>query len=424
MEYIKELHLDVSGGESYACVTAKQFDKKARYIKIILYDNSKKYVFPDDAEVKLRARKPDGNSVLNDADVDSDKSIIVELTEQLLAVAGNVKAELSLYGSDGAVLTSCTFYIIVVPTVCDFKNIESTYEYNSLNSALQSVSSAVDSAQSASKNAADIAQALVKAKENGEFNGAQGPQGEKGEKGEQGLPGNDGADGRGTETIVVTTEDELVAAMEKITAEFTVGTVASVIGTGTLLGLQSPFSDVDLSGLAAERIIIDRGSGSIREAIVLNNYVNTTTLIQSISRNIQLLKEQADTNAQKNVINHYTDLQKAYDAASTGIAFSDSPKRIRVIITLPASDVPVKINIGQLIDLADSISEGSELCFQADLFAKNAISYSYTLSDADKNVVKTANMLKRSSIAKISRFALKGYEAGKTFTAVYVGAGN
>lgn len=189
MEYIKELHLDVSGGESYACVTAKQFDKKARYIKIILYDNSKKYVFPDDAEVKLRARKPDGNSVLNDADVDSDKSIIVELTEQLLAVAGNVKAELSLYGSDGAVLTSCTFYIIVVPTVCDFTKIESTYEYNSLNSALQSVSSAVDSAQSASKNAADIAQALVKAKENGEFNGAQGPQGEKGEKGEQGSPG-------------------------------------------------------------------------------------------------------------------------------------------------------------------------------------------------------------------------------------------
>jgi len=299
------------------------------------------------------------------------------------------------------------------PCIADYPQIKAYADYVKENAEKVAEAQAV-----ADKLKADAAAGL--------FNGADGKDGAEGPQGIQGPPGKDGADGRGIETIAVTTEDELVAAMEKITSEFTVGTVASVIGTGTLLGLKSPFSDVDLSALTAERVIIDRGSGNIREALVLNNYVHTTTLIQSISRNIQALKEQTAANAEKNVINHYPDLQKAYDAADTaGINFSSiAPKRIRLMITLPASDVPVKINIGTIIDLADRIGEGSELCFEADLFAKNAIRYSYTLSDADKNVVKSVNMLKRSSIAKISRFALRGYETGKTFTAVYVGAGN
>ena len=164
MEYINNLNLDISGSESYACVTAKQYDKHSRYVKITLYDNNTKYDFSNDVKAKLRARKPDGKSVLNDLIVNDDKSITAELTEQLLAVPGKVKAEISLYQVDGAVLTSCTFIINVVPNAYNPKQIESTHEFNALDSALIKAENSIKLAKSTAEEIKQLA-------EKGEFNG-------------------------------------------------------------------------------------------------------------------------------------------------------------------------------------------------------------------------------------------------------------
>lgn len=152
LKYIKEIELDVSGGNSYVCVTAKQSDKKTRYIKITLYENGKAFDFPEDVVARLRAEKPDGNSVLNDEMINEDRSITVELTEQILAVSGVVKAEISLYDLDGSVLTSCTFYINVISKAFSEEQIESSYEANALNTALNKADNSISIAQQAAND--------------------------------------------------------------------------------------------------------------------------------------------------------------------------------------------------------------------------------------------------------------------------------
>ena len=152
LKYIKEIELDVSGGNSYVCVTAKQSDKKTRYIKITLYENGKVFGFPENVVARLRAEKPDGNSVLNDEMINEDRSITVELTEQILAVSGVVKAEISLYDLDGSVLTSCTFYINVISKAFSEEQIESSYEANALNNALNKADNSISIAQQAAND--------------------------------------------------------------------------------------------------------------------------------------------------------------------------------------------------------------------------------------------------------------------------------
>lgn len=188
---IKEIKLDMSGGNSCVCVTAKQSDKKTRYIKITLYENGKAFDFPEDVVARLRAEKPDGNSVLNDEVINEDKSITVELTEQILAVSGTVKAEISLYSLDGSVLTSCTFYINVISKAFSEEQIESSYEANALNNALNkadiSISIAEQAAEAAAQAAKNAENAALTAQntaidialrlENGEFNGKDGENG-------------------------------------------------------------------------------------------------------------------------------------------------------------------------------------------------------------------------------------------------------
>lgn len=178
MEYIKELKLDVAGGTSFINVSAKQNDNKSRFIKIILYDGRNKFNLPEGATAQIRARKPDGKPVLNDAVINNDDSITVELTEQMLAVAGKVKAEISILDDEGVTLTSCTFVINVNPTVCALNQIESSHEFKTLNTALSAV------------------QKIIEAKNNGEFNGKDGRDGADGAKGDTGNTGPQGPPGK------------------------------------------------------------------------------------------------------------------------------------------------------------------------------------------------------------------------------------
>lgn len=251
----------------------------------------------------------------------------------------------------------------------------------------------------------------------GLFNGKPGPQGEKGDKGEP---------GKGTETIVVTTNEELTAALEKITSEFKAGSVYSVIGTGTLLGIESPFSEADMKGLTAERIIIDRGTGEYKDALVVTNYVNTTMLHLNQERRITTLKSDvASINSQIAMPKRYADLENtAYDA-KTGMRFDASLVNAHVIaiLTLPESESAVTLTIGTQLFTLPSVKENSSLTFEAEKITNEIWKAEYTLVDDTGNLVVSDTVYKESRISKASRIALTGYAAEKTFTIKYLAGG-
>lgn len=251
----------------------------------------------------------------------------------------------------------------------------------------------------------------------GLFNGKPGPQGEKGDKGDP---------GKGTETIVVTTNEELTAALEKITSEFKAGSVYSVIGTGTLLGIESPFSEMDVKGLTAERIIIDRCTGEYKDALVVTNYVNTTMLHLNQERRITTLKSDvASINSQIAMPKRYADLENtAYDA-KTGARFDASSNNTHVIATLilPSSESAVTLTIGTQLFTLPSVKENSSLTFEAEKITNEIWKAEYTLVDDTGNLVVSDTVYKKSGLSKASRIALTGYAAEKTFTITYLAGG-
>ena len=77
-------------------------------------NNSQPYPLIGSEWVVLRGKKPDNHTIFNHCTINTNKEIVVELTSQLLAVAGEGIYEISLYDVDSEeVLTSFPFIIYV-----------------------------------------------------------------------------------------------------------------------------------------------------------------------------------------------------------------------------------------------------------------------------------------------------------------------
>ena len=134
MDYIKEITADLTGEMLFEFTTAVQGDS-GRKIKVTLLANNQPYNVPDGATAVLRANKPDGTMILNDCNIDDSGAIIADLTTQILAVCGNVRCQISIYGAENKVLTSVPFIVKVVSKSAADAEIESTNEFNALSDA-------------------------------------------------------------------------------------------------------------------------------------------------------------------------------------------------------------------------------------------------------------------------------------------------
>lgn len=134
MNYTQSIELDLSCGAP-PVIQAKQGDDGARIVKITLLSNGVAYAPPAGATARFRALKPDGYSVDNPAAL-SAGVVTVELTAQTLAVPGTVKADVVLTDSDGDILSTGTFHIIVEPAPVG-KNIASSNEFITLQELIK-----------------------------------------------------------------------------------------------------------------------------------------------------------------------------------------------------------------------------------------------------------------------------------------------
>lgn len=123
----------------YDTLIAKQGDTKSRFLLFNLLDGSIPFSL-ENRSVRVYAIKPDGTEVFNDLIItDAAKGYcILELTTQMLAVAGTVKLELMVIEGEKK-LTSNIFYMDVKKSINSEKAVVSTNEFGTLLTALASL---------------------------------------------------------------------------------------------------------------------------------------------------------------------------------------------------------------------------------------------------------------------------------------------
>jgi hypothetical protein len=140
--------------KKYIMVNAKQNDKNSRFLLVACYNHGEFYpINADEHSVFVRYRKSDGCGVFNICNITNDKKILVELTEQMLASAGICYADLIVANKGSAnldtdtgevvaidnasILSTMTFCIDVSESTVDNADIESSYEFDGFNSAIE-----------------------------------------------------------------------------------------------------------------------------------------------------------------------------------------------------------------------------------------------------------------------------------------------
>lgn len=171
MNYSKYIvSLDVREPNSNVCLNAKKGDT-SRTIFVNLTDGGFPYHITDDCYAAFTALKPDGKVLFNECSIENCV-IRYDFTDQTVSAVGLMRCEVILYGGDGKQLTSASFNIIVEDTVYDKETeIESTNEYNALTALINSANKAATEANEAALTAEKAVSDLLRAKENGEFNG-------------------------------------------------------------------------------------------------------------------------------------------------------------------------------------------------------------------------------------------------------------
>ena len=140
--------------KKYILVNAKQLDKGSRFLLVTCYNHGQSVILnKGNHSAYIRYKKADDFGAFNFCDITNDGKIKVELTEQMLAADGMCYAELVIVKRGGAnvntetgeiinidntfVLSTMTFCIDVSEIVIENTTIESSYEFDGLNTALE-----------------------------------------------------------------------------------------------------------------------------------------------------------------------------------------------------------------------------------------------------------------------------------------------
>lgn len=164
---IQTLTLDMMGDlKEDSFLRAKQCDTNSRQAKIILLSRGKPWQLPSNCEVYLYVKKPDKKIVFSLCKKTGKNTILAPLTEQTLAVSGTAICELYIKTAD-ADIKSQTFKLVIDPMIFDEQAIESTDEFDALDTKLVELQEAV----AVAKRVTEELQELIDA-------GVQGIQGE------------------------------------------------------------------------------------------------------------------------------------------------------------------------------------------------------------------------------------------------------
>ena len=155
--------------KKYILINAKQFDKMSRFLSVTCYNQGELMpINSGEHSAYIRYKKSDNNGVFNSCEIDRKGKITIELTEQMLASDGICCADLVIVNKGGAkvdsqtgeiigienasILSTMPIHIDVTETAVANSNIESSYEFNGLNTALEKAESEYTEVMKTSKS--------------------------------------------------------------------------------------------------------------------------------------------------------------------------------------------------------------------------------------------------------------------------------
>ena len=116
MQLITDITLELTGDERLYMASAKQGDKRTRFIRIALTNNGKVFTIPTGYIVIANIKKPDKHFCYNECKV-TDNKVMVELTNQALAAAGTAHCDIEIRDAQNVyVLSSQAFTIEIEET--------------------------------------------------------------------------------------------------------------------------------------------------------------------------------------------------------------------------------------------------------------------------------------------------------------------
>ena len=116
MELITDITLELTGDERLYMASAKQGDKRTRFIRIALTNNGKVFTIPTGYIAIANIKKPDKHFCYNECKV-TDNKVMVELTNQALAAAGTAHCDIEIRDAQNVyVLSSQAFTIEIEET--------------------------------------------------------------------------------------------------------------------------------------------------------------------------------------------------------------------------------------------------------------------------------------------------------------------
>lgn len=113
-------------------VTVKQYDDQIPHVRIELRQNGAKYMIPSGTTLRMQGTKPDGTHFMHDVIRTDDGRVDCPLTNQILAAAGPILAEVCMTDTTGE-LTTFNFYILAQKAVLSREDIESSDDYQSID---------------------------------------------------------------------------------------------------------------------------------------------------------------------------------------------------------------------------------------------------------------------------------------------------
>ncbi len=113
VEITKKLSMDVARQGYVPTITAKQFDKGSRFLRIRLTNEGKDIYVNPYALVMILAKRSDGTANAFAGEVNGDGTVTVPLTYWMLELAGRVRCSVSVTDEDGRKLSSIGFSVDV-----------------------------------------------------------------------------------------------------------------------------------------------------------------------------------------------------------------------------------------------------------------------------------------------------------------------
>lgn len=155
-----------NGIETKIPVSLTQFDTHLAVVAFTILEHNKVYIPPSGADINVRWEKADGNGVYNPViGVDDNGVVYFEVTTQMTAAEGMGSCCIEI-GYDGGQKNTKKVPVYVSKNPVNNENIESTYEYKTLQTIFQEIKLIEKNVQEGAENAAQSEQNAAQSEQN------------------------------------------------------------------------------------------------------------------------------------------------------------------------------------------------------------------------------------------------------------------